>query len=385
MLNDHELDTFEPIAKIIVIGLGGAGNNAVNRMIEEDIKNIEFYVANTDKQALAYSKAPNRLILGENVTSGLGAGGNPEIGKRAAEASEDEIRGIVRGANMVFIAAGMGGGTGTGAAPVVSRIAKEEGALTVAIVTRPFTFEGNKKVNYSIQGLNELKGCCDSLIVVSNDKLLMTHGNEPFLTAYKYADDVLTQSVKTVADLILMPAVQNLDFADVKATLENSGVAFIGFGDGRGPNNAKDAANNALSCPLIEQSVEGARKAICHLTIGPKVTLLDAQNCIDQMIYSSRGDVDLKFGISQNDELEDTIMVSIIAGDYNTEYDFSINPSNKLDLEQFKKQSEIDKQLRFERNIELQQKMEEQRKLNEKVDEKTLEDSIIPDFLKDDF
>lgn len=385
MLDEHELDGFEPVAKIIVIGLGGAGNNAVNRMIEENIRDVEFYVANTDKQALALSKAPHRIILGENVTSGLGAGGNPEIGKRAAEASEDEIRGIVRGANMVFIAAGMGGGTGTGAAPVVSRIAKEEGALTVAIVTRPFTFEGNKKVNYSIQGLNELKGCCDSLIVVSNDKLMMTHGNEPFLTAYKYADDVLTQSVKTVADLILMPAIQNLDFADVKATLENSGVAFIGFGDGRGEHNAVDAANNALSCPLIEQSVEGARKAICHLTIGPKVTLVDAQTCIDQMIYSSRGDVDLKFGVSQNDALEDNIFVSIIAGDYNTEYDFSVNPSNKLDLEEFKRQSELNKQMRFERNVEMQKKMEEQQKLTEKKEVESFEDSIIPDFLKDDF
>ena len=200
----NELDGFEPIARIVVIGLGGAGNNAVNRMIDEDIKNVEFYVANTDKQALSLSKANNRIILGENITGGLGAGGNPEVGKQAAEESSEDIRNIVSNANMVFIAAGMGGGTGTGAAPVISRICKECGALTVAIVTRPFSFEGNKKIEASVKGLNELREACDSLIVVSNNKLLLNKGNLPIGQALSAADDVLARSVKTVIDLILM-------------------------------------------------------------------------------------------------------------------------------------------------------------------------------------
>ena len=317
MLDTHDLDSFEPVARIVVIGIGGAGNNAVNRMIDEDIRNVEFYVANTDKQALSLSKAPNRIILGENITGGLGAGGDPQTGKDAAEASTEEIREIVRGANMVFIAAGMGGGTGTGAAPVISKIAKDEGALTVAIVTRPFTFEGKKKVETSIQGLNELRKCCDALIVVSNDKLLLSSGNSPISAAFSMADGVLSDSVKTVTDLILMPAFINLDFADVRATLKDSGVALIGFGSGSGPNNAIEAAESALSCPLIEQSIQGAQKAICHITCGPKVSLLDCQTCVDHMVYSCGGNLDLKFGISVNDQLDDQIMVSIIAGDFN--------------------------------------------------------------------
>lgn len=381
-MDSHELDSFEPVARIVVIGVGGAGNNAVNRMIDEEIKSVEFYVANTDKQALSLSRAPNRIILGENVTNGLGAGGDPETGRLAAESSQEEIRDIVRGANMVFIAAGMGGGTGTGAAPVVSRIAREEGALTVGIVTRPFTFEGTKKVNISIQGLNTLRDCCDSLIVISNDKLLMTRGNAPVAEAFYLADEVLMRSVKTVTDLILMPSYINMDFADVVATLKDSGVALIGFGDGRGPNNAIDAAESALSCPLIEQSIEGARKAICHITCGPKVTLFDCQSCIDQMIYKCGGNIDLKFGVSVNDQLGDDILVSIIAGDFDKEYDFSINPGKELDLSKLKAEKERNQRILFEKNVEQSRQVE----VEPKVKETTIseEDSIIPDFLKDE-
>ena len=226
-MQNYDLDNFEPAAKIVVIGVGGAGNNAVNRMIDEEISNVDFYVANTDKQALASSKANNRIILGEALTGGLGAGGEPEMGEQAAEASADDIREIVKDANMVFVAAGMGGGTGTGAAPVVARIAKEAGALVIAIVTRPFTFEGKKKTVYSIDGLNKLKSCVDSLIVVSNDKLLITNGNTPIGEAFNASDKVLAQSVKTVVNLILLPAVINLDFADVRNTLKDSGVGLI--------------------------------------------------------------------------------------------------------------------------------------------------------------
>jgi len=380
MIVSNELDSFEPVARVIVIGVGGAGNNAVNRMIEEDIKNVEFYVANTDKQALSLSKASNRIILGENVTGGLGAGGNPTTGKEAAESSSEQIREIVRGANMVFIAAGMGGGTGTGAAPVLSRISKEEGALTVAIVTRPFTFEGKRKVETSIAGLNELKDNCDSLIVVSNDKLLMNHGNSPVGEAFSLADGVLAQSVKTVTDIILRPAFINLDFADVRATLENSGVAFIGFGSGSGPNNSVEAAESAISCPLIEQSIQGAQKAICNITCGPKVTLYDCENCIEHLISNSGNGLDLKYGISRNDELDDQILVSMIAGNFNTEFDFSINPGTKIDLSALKAEKE-----RQQKEL-LNKKRIQEEGLNEDNSDKEEkeEDSIIPEFLTDD-
>ena len=319
-----ELDSFEPVARIVVIGVGGAGNNAVNRMIDEEIQHVDFFVANTDKQALSLSKAPNRLILGEAITNGLGAGGEPKVGKEAAEASEKEIRDIVKGAHMVFIAAGMGGGTGTGAAPVIARFAKEEGALTIAIVTRPFSFEGNKRTTYSIDGLNELKNNVDSLIVVSNDKLLMNSGSMPIGEAFSEADKVLAQSVKTITDLILMPAVINLDFADVKNTLKESGIALIGFGMGQGENRSEDAAMTALNCPLIEQSVQGARRAICHITCGPRVSLYECQETVQKIIEQSGGQLDLKFGISINDQLTDQIMLSIIASNFVNDITFGV-------------------------------------------------------------
>ena len=268
-----DLDNYEAVARIAVIGVGGAGNNAVNRMIDEEISSVEFYVANTDRQALATSKARNRLVLGEELTGGLGAGGEPSVGEAAAEKSIEDIRAIVRGANMVFIAAGMGGGTGTGAAPVVARVAKEEGALTVAIVTRPFSFEGKKRIANSVEGLNKLKEAVDSIIIVSNDKLLMVSGTQPISEAFAESDRVLAQSVKTVTDLILTPAVINLDFADVKNTLANSGIALIGFGMGSGPNKAQDAAVNAISSPLLEASINGARRAIGAVTCGSQVSL----------------------------------------------------------------------------------------------------------------
>lgn len=323
-MENYDLDNFEPAAKIVVIGVGGAGNNAVNRMIDEDINNVEFWVANTDKQALSTSKSSNRIILGQDITGGLGAGGEPEIGEKAAEASADDIKEIVAGANMVFVAAGMGGGTGTGAAPVVARIAKDAGALVIAIVTRPFTFEGKKRIVNSIDGLNKLKGCVDSIIVVSNDKLLMTAGNSPISEAFSDSDKVLAQSVKTIVNLILLPAVINLDFADVRNTLKDSGVALIGFGMGTGPNRAKEAAANAINSPLLEASITGARRAIVAVTCGANVSLFDAQETVNLLIDASGHDIDVKFGVAINDQLTDEILVSVIASDFEDEVDFSV-------------------------------------------------------------
>ena len=383
-----DLDSFEPVARIVVIGVGGAGSNAVNRMIDENIRNVEFYVANTDKQALSLSKAPNRVILGESITNGLGAGGEPSVGKAAAEASEKEIKQIVQGANMVFIAAGMGGGTGTGASPIIAKYAKEVGALTVAIVTRPFSFEGTKHTTYSIEGLNDLKSNVDSLIVVSNDKLLMNSGNLPIGEAFSEADKILAQSVKTITDLILMPAVINLDFADVNNTLKDSGIALIGFGMGQGENRSEDAAMTALNCPLIEQSVQGARKAICHVTCGPQVSLYECQETVNRIIEASGGQLDLKFGISINDQLSDQIMLSIIASSFTNDVTFGVSKSQSSNAQQNSQFSLFDNDS-FAKNPQTKG-AEGQEVSNESVETPKQDnyldgDSIIPDFLEGKF
>lgn len=368
-MENYDLDNFEPAAKIIVFGVGGAGNNAVNRMIDEDIANVTFYVANTDKQALSTSKAPNRIILGQEVTNGLGAGGEPEIGKKAAEASLNEIKEIVKGANMVFIAAGMGGGTGTGASPVIAKAARDAGALVVGIVTRPFTFEGKTRIVHSIDGLNNLKKAVDALIVVSNDKLLLTAGTAPIGKAFNESDKVLAQSVKTVVNLILLPAVINLDFADVESTLKNTGIALIGFGLGSGPNKAKDAASNAINSPLLETSIQGARKAIVAITCGPQVSLFEAQETVHRLIGATGHDIDVKFGISINDQLTDEILVSVIAADFENEVEFSANTSTSF-VPQFNDTLEpslspIDEEVK------------------EENEDSISETNILPNFLKD--
>ena len=368
-MENYDLDNFEPAAKIVVIGVGGAGNNAVNRMIDEEIANVDFWVANTDKQALSTSKSMHRLILGQEITGGLGAGGEPEVGEKAAEASTDDIREIVKDANMVFVAAGMGGGTGTGAAPVVARIARDAGALVIAIVTRPFTFEGKKRVVNSIAGLNKLKENVDAIIVVSNDKLLMTAGNASISSAFNESDKVLAQSVKTVVNLILLPAVINLDFADVRNTLKDSGVAMIGFGVGSGQNRAKDAANAALNSPLLEASVSGARKAIVAVTCGPNVSLFDAQDTVNLLINASGHDVDVKFGVAINDQLNDEILVSIIASDFEEDFDFS-------------KTSSYSAPARPSESTVLNNLEKEEEQPKEQPGEELDTNSILPDFLQ---
>lgn len=376
----EDLDNYEAVARIVVIGVGGAGNNAVNRMIDEEIGSVEFYVANTDRQALATSKARNRLVLGEELTGGLGAGGEPSVGKAAAEASIEDIRAIVKGANMVFIAAGMGGGTGTGAAPVVARIAREEGALTVAIVTRPFSFEGKKRIANSVEGLNELKEAVDSIIIVSNDKLLMVSGTQPISEAFSESDRVLAQSVKTVTDLILMPAVINLDFADVKNTLKDSGIALIGFGMGSGPNKAMEAAQNAISSPLLEASINGARRAICAVTCGSKVSLYEAQETVDRIIEAAGNTLDIKFGVSINNQLTDQILVSVIASDFTDDFDFTVVPTYEKSpiLNRDVSENETD----FASNDEVMQSSEASVEEEKPVEEQSAEDDFLPSFLR---
>ena len=370
-----DLDNFEPPARIIVIGVGGAGNNAVNRMMDENIENVEFYVMNTDKQALSTSKAPNRLVLGEEITKGLGAGGDPAQGKRAAEASKDDIRKIVEGADLVFIAAGMGGGTGTGAAPVVASICKEVGALTIAIVTRPFTFEGKTRVANSVTGLSDLKDAVDSIIIVSNDKLLMAAGKAPISQAFSDSDKVLAQSVKTVTDLILLPGLINMDFADVERTLRNSGIALIGFGMGTGERKAEEAAENAINSPLLEASISGARKAICSVTCGTNVSLYEAEECVQHIIDNAGAAVDVKFGVSINENLTDCILVSVIASNFTEEYDLT-------SLTQFSRPRRETVGFGVESQKARIVKEEEE---HEAEPEESVQEQILPDFLKGAF
>ena len=375
MDNEIDLDNYEPVARIVVIGVGGAGNNAVNRMIDDDIKDVEFYVFNTDKQALATSKAANRVVLGEKVTAGLGAGGDPAVGKEAAVQSTEEIRSIVKGADLVFIAAGMGGGTGTGAAPIVAQIAKEEGALTVAIVTRPFSFEGKRRIGNSVTGLNELKDAVDSIIIVSNDKLLSSSGKSPVNQAFGDSDKVLAQSVSTVTDLILRPAVINLDFADVKSTLKGSGLALIGFGSGSGPDKAMIAAESAINSPLLEASISGARKLIVAVTAGNNVSLFDAQECATRISEAAGNNVDMMFGMTINPALEDTILVSVIASDFSSEYDFTSVPKyTPLTREGVGNGVESEKEKAI-REAELGAK-------GSGENEEDIKDKILPNFLK---
>ncbi len=371
-----DLDGFEPVARIVVIGIGGAGNNAVNRMIDDEIRNVEFYVLNTDKQALATSKASNRIVLGEEVTKGLGAGGDPEVGKAAAEASRDKIAAIVSGADMVFIAAGMGGGTGTGAAPVVAEVAKEAGCLVVAIVTRPFALEGKTRNSNSVRGLNALKDVVDSIIIVSNDKLLQTSGNAPAGQAFSEADRVLSTSVHTVTDLVLLPSYINRDFADVKKTLQNSGIALIGYGSASGPNRAVEAAQNAINCPLLEASISGARRAIVSITIGSNVKLIEFQDCMDEITREAGHDIDVKLGISVNERLGDEMIVSIIASDFSEEFDFTSIPQYTRPTHETAYAG-----LEEARDAEIRQTDASEPKTPAEEEDSIL-DSILPDFLK---
>lgn len=356
-----------PAVRIVVIGVGGAGNNAVNRMIDEvgDTSPVDFYVMNTDVQSLLGSKvvSAHQVVLGRELTNGLGAGGDPELGKKAAEASAEEIRNIVRGATMVFIAAGMGGGTGTGASPVIAKICKEEKALTVAIVTRPFGFEGKQRVKKAIKGLGDLKGEVDSIIIVSNDKLLMEKGNEMISNAFIESDRVLAQSVKTIVDLITVPGIINLDFADIRDTLKDSGIALIGYGMGEGPTKALDAAAAAINSPLLETPITGARRAICAVTCGANVSLYEAQECVNHIIEEAGNAVDVKLGVAINDQFSDQIIVSIIASDFPEEYDLT----NKDDTDE-----EDDNEVKFTPQAET--------KKEEKEEEK--EEDILPGFLK---
>lgn len=312
-----ELDStsqFEQVAIIKVIGVGGAGNNAVNRMIEAGVQGVEFYVANTDAQVLSASKAKNRIILGKELSKGLGAGANPEIGQQAAIESESEIKKAIEGADMVFIAAGMGGGTGTGAAHIIARIAKESGALTIAIITKPFKFEGRQRNSYAGMGIEKLRKQVDAIIIISNDKLLHVIGNIPLKDSFREADNILRQGVQTITDLIAVPALINLDFADVRTILQNKGSALFGIGMGKGENKAKESALKAISSPLLDDvTIKGAKNLILNVTGGTTMTLIDANIAVDVVREAAGNEVNIIFGVAINEHLNDAMIVTVIA------------------------------------------------------------------------
>lgn len=311
MLSGLEMDQ---LAKIKVIGIGGGGGNAINRMVESGVKGVEFIAANTDYQVLKNSKADIKIQIGKELTEGLGAGGRPEVGRESAVESKKEIEDTLAGADMVFITCGMGGGTGTGAASVVAEIAQSIGALTVAIVTKPFTFEGKKRMENAIAGLEELKKHVDTLIVIPNDRLReIIDKSTPLLEAFKEVDNVLRRGVQSISDLIAVVGLVNLDFADVKAVMEKSGNAIIGIGIGMGEDRAIEAARQAVSSPLLETDISGATDAIINITGGVNLTLFEAEQAAEVVREASNNDINTIFGSVINENLNDEVIVTVIA------------------------------------------------------------------------
>ena len=302
------------LAKIKVVGIGGGGCNAVNRMIDSGLKGVDFIVANTDLQVLNDSLAPTKLQLGSDLTDGLGAGANPEIGKEAALESKEEIEESLKGADMVFVTCGMGGGTGTGASPIVAEIAQDLGALTVGIVTKPFSFEGKKRMEQAIAGLDELKKHVDTLIVIPNDRLReLIDKSTPMLEAFREVDNVLHRGVQSISDLIAITGLVNLGFADVKAIMKDRGNALIGIGVGSGENRAVEAAKQAVSNPLLENSINGATDAIINVTGGSSLTLFEVEEAAEVIRTAANTDINTIFGAVINENLTDEVIVTVIA------------------------------------------------------------------------
>lgn len=322
--NSSDRMMMDGTATIKVIGVGGAGNNAVNRMVESGIRGVEFISVNTDRQALQESKAGAKIQIGEKITRGLGAGANPDIGAQSAEESKAEIAEVLRGADMVFVTAGMGGGTGTGAAPIVAAAAKEMGILTIGVVTKPFTFEGKKRLSQAERGIESLKGKVDTLVVIPNDKLLQIIDRKTSIVdAFKMADDVLRQGVQGISDLIAVPGLVNLDFADVKTIMLNTGMAHMGIGMASGENRAEDAAKQAIQSPLLETSIEGARGVIINITGGPDLGLHEVNTAAELVQRSVDPEANIIFGAVIDENMGDEISITVIATGFEQEMPIS--------------------------------------------------------------
>ena len=301
-------------ASIKVVGCGGGGTNAVNRMVEAGLNGVEFIAVNTDRQALTLSSADVKIQIGEKLTKGLGAGAVPDIGRRAAEESREEIAQALKGADLVFVTAGMGGGTGTGAAPVVAEIARENNCLTIAVVTKPFTFEGKQRMKNAEIGINELKQSVDTLVVIPNDRLLqVVSKGTSMLEAFRIADDVLRQGIQGIADLISQPAMINLDFADVKTVMESGGMAHMGIGLGKGETKTVDAAKNAIASPLLETKIDGARAVLINITGGSDLSIMDVNEAANLIMESADSEANIIFGAGIDETMKDEVRITVIA------------------------------------------------------------------------
>ncbi len=307
-------DQFHQKPSIKVIGVGGGGGNAINRMIENEVKGVEFVAINTDAQVLRLSKADIRLQIGKMLTRGLGAGADPEIGRRAALESEDEIRELLSETDMVFITAGMGGGTGTGAVPVIAKIAREVGCLTIGIVTKPFKFEGRRRVATALEGLDALKPYVDTMIIIPNDRLLyVVDRNTSMLEAFREADNVLRQGVQGIAEIITVPGLINVDFADVKTVMKDKGTALMGIGLSTGEERAEEAAKKAIDSPLLDANIDGATDAIVNITSGTEIALWEVTEAIESIQAASSTEINIIHGATINEDLEDEVIVTVIA------------------------------------------------------------------------
>ncbi|MBQ9790939.1 MAG: cell division protein FtsZ [Clostridia bacterium] len=317
-----DFNNINPICKILVIGVGGGGNNAVNRMIASNIKSAKFIAVNTDKQALMMSNASQQIQIGEKLTRGLGAGADPEVGRKAAEESRAEIAEKLKDTDLVFITAGMGGGTGTGAAPVIASIAKEMGILTIAVVTKPFSFEGKTRMQNAELGIKNLSKCVDTLMVIPNDRLLQIVPNAPVVEAFRYADDVLRQGIQGISDLIATPSLINLDFADVRTVMKNRGLAHMGIGEGKGENRALDAVRQAVASPLLETTIEGAKAVIINVTGGFDLTMGEIDESVKLVKEVIDPSANTIFGATIDENYNDRIVVTVIAtGFTNSEFE----------------------------------------------------------------
>ncbi len=370
-------DNVNQICNIKVVGVGGGGNNAVNRMISENLTSATFVAVNTDKQALLMSKANHRIQIGEKLTRGLGAGANPETGAHAAEESREVLSDMLRGTDLVFITAGMGGGTGTGAAPIIAKIAKDMGILTIAVVTKPFGFEGRKRLENAEQGIKQLKDVVDTLVVIPNDKLItIVPKGTPIVEAFRTADDVLRQGIQGISDLIVTPSLINLDFADVKAIMENKGLAHMGIGRGKGSNRTIEAVRQAVSSPLLETSIEGATGIILNIKGGLDLTLQEVDEAAALVQEVVDFNCNIIFGAGIDERMDDEVEITVIATGF-------VNSGYKENLKRNPNFASVNQTVSKPEVVEEEEEEEEEEVENEPVSSRIeIEEDDIPPFLR---
>ncbi|MEH7075931.1 cell division protein FtsZ [Neobacillus drentensis] len=373
---DFDMD-IDQVARIKVIGVGGGGNNAVNRMIEGGVQGVEFIAVNTDAQALNLSKAEIKMQIGAQLTRGLGAGANPEVGRKAVEESRRQLEDVLKGADMVFVTAGMGGGTGTGAAPAIAEISRALGALTIGVVTRPFGFEGRKRASNAANGIELMSQAVDTLIIVPNDRLLqIVDKRTPMIEAFREADNVLRQGVQGISDLIAVPGLINLDFADVKTIMSNQGTALMGIGVAKGEGRAVEAAKKAISSPLLETSIDGAQGILMNITGGKDLSLYEVQEAADLVASAADKELNMIFGSIINENFKNEIMITVIATGFVDKQARPTKPSSPI-------QKEGPSRLSFQSQPKQEQESLEEPVRNSEGYSQEGEDSLdIPTFLR---